>query len=35
MNMKKYIDLTFKSPVKDSEMRELLNEPGFYKIPMN
>ena len=32
--MEKYIDLTFKSGIKDNEMRELLNEPGFYKIPI-
>lgn len=32
--MKEYIDLTFKSHVKDSEMRELLNKPGFYIIPV-
>ena len=32
--MEKYIDLTFKSGIKDNEMRELLNKPGFYKIPI-
>ena len=32
--MEKYIDLTFKSGIKDDEMRELLNKPGFYRIPV-
>lgn len=32
--MRKYIDLTFKSGIKEDEMRELLNEPGFYRIPI-
>ena len=32
--MKKYIDLTFKSGIKEDEMRELLNKPGFYRIPI-
>ena len=32
--MEKYIDLTFKSHIKDSEMRELLNKPGLYIIPI-
>ena len=32
--MKKYIDLTFKSGIKEDEMRELLNKPGFYRIPL-
>lgn len=32
--MKKYIDLTFKANINDSEMRELLNKPGFYRIPI-
>ena len=32
--MKEYIDLTFKSHVKDFEMRELLNKPGLYIIPI-
>ena len=32
--MGKHIDLTFKSGIKDNEMRELLNELGFYKIPI-
>ena len=32
--MEKYIDLTFKSSIKEDEMRELLNEPGFYRIPI-
>ena len=32
--MKKYIDLTFKANINDSEMRELLNKPGFYRIPL-
>lgn len=32
--MEKYIDLTFKSPIKEDEMRELLNKPGFYRIPI-
>ena len=30
--MEKYIDLTFKTGIKEDEMRELLNEPGFYRI---
>ena len=34
MNMEKYIDLTFKSGIKEDEMRELLNKPGFYRIPI-
>lgn len=32
--MEKYIDLTFKSFIKENEMRELLNKPGFYRIPV-
>ena len=32
--MKKYIDLTFKANISDDEMRELLNKPGFYRIPI-
>lgn len=32
--MKKYVDLTFKSFIKEDEMRELLNKPGFYRIPV-
>lgn len=32
--MKKYIDLTFKANINDGEMRELLNKPGFYRIPI-
>ena len=32
--MEKYIDLTFKSGIKEDEMRGLLNEPGFYRIPI-
>ena len=32
--MEKYIDLTFKSGIKEDEMRELLNKPGFYRIPI-
>ena len=32
--MEKYIDLTFKSAIKEDEMRELLNKPGFYRIPI-
>ena len=32
--MEKYIDLTFKSNINDDEMRELLNKPGFYRIPL-
>ena len=32
--MEKYIDLTFKSGIKEVEMKELLNEPGFYRIPV-
>ena len=32
--MKKYIDLTFKANINDDEMRELLNKPGFYRIPI-
>ena len=32
--MGKYIDLTFKSGIKDNKMRELLNKPGFYRIPL-
>ena len=32
--MKKYIDLTFKANINDVEMRELLNKPGFYRIPI-
>ena len=32
--MEKYIDLTFKSCIKEDEMRELLNKPGFYRIPV-
>ena len=32
--MEKYIDLTFKSGIKEDEMRELLNKPGFYRIPL-
>ena len=34
MNMEKYIDLTFKSGIKEDEMRDLLNKPGFYRIPI-
>lgn len=34
LNMENYIDLTFKSAIKDDEMRELLNKPGFYRIPI-
>ena len=32
--MEKYIDLTFKTNINDNEMRELLNKPGFYRIPI-
>ena len=32
--MEKYIDLTFKANISDDEMRELLNKPGFYRIPI-
>ena len=32
--MEKYIDLTFKANINDDEMRELLNKPGFYIIPL-
>ena len=32
--MEKYIDLTFKANINDNEMRELLNKPGFYRIPV-
>ena len=32
--MEKYIDLTFKANINDGEMRELLNKPGFYRIPI-
>ena len=32
--MEKYIDLTFKANINDDEMRELLNKPGFYRIPI-
>lgn len=32
--MEKYIDLTFKSGIKEDEMRELLNKSGFYRIPL-
>lgn len=32
--MEKYIDLTFKANINDAEMRELLNKPGFYRIPV-
>ena len=32
--MEKYIDLTFKANINDGEMRELLNKPGFYRIPL-
>lgn len=32
--MEKYVDLTFKSFIKEDEMRELLNKPGFYRIPV-
>ena len=32
--MENYIDLTFKSGIKEDEMRELLNKPGFYRIPI-
>ena len=32
--MEKYIDLTFKTNINDDEMRELLNKPGFYRIPI-
>lgn len=35
LNMEKYIDLTFKANINDDEMRELLNKPGFYRIPVN
>ena len=34
LNMEKYIDLTFKANINDNEMRELLNKPGFYRIPI-
>ena len=34
LNMEKYIDLTFKANISDGEMRELLNKPGFYRIPI-
>lgn len=32
--MEKYVDLTFKSFIKENEMRKLLNKPGFYRIPV-
>ena len=32
--MEKYVDLTFKTFIKEDEMRELLNKPGFYRIPV-
>ena len=32
--MEKYIDLTFKANINEDEMRELLNKPGFYRIPI-
>ena len=32
--MEKYVDLTFKTFISEDEMRELLNKPGFYRIPV-
>lgn len=32
--MENFIDLTLPQNIEDSEMRKLLNKPGFYKIPI-
>ena len=32
--MRNFIDLTYPLDIEDSEIRKLLNKPGFYKIPI-
>ena len=32
--MQNFIDLTYPHRIEDSEMRKLLNKPGFYRIPV-